>query len=300
MNITNRIATVLKESYKKKSLAHLYNSFWLFIYSACKLQSLKSALKEQRLDNTFLELKKIIKNYSDQYNHVKIEGEYWNYKVRALHAFQVNFGINSINLVRKNLKKDNLTIVDIGDSSGTHSLYLKKLVKESNLKLVSVNLDTNAIKKIKEKGLEAIHSKAEELSKYNINPDLFMSYQTVEHLNSPITFLKSISQNSNCEYFLLTVPYILNSRLGLEHIRENSENKVHAENIHIFELSPNDWKLLFKHSGWEVVNEKIYYQYPRLHPLRILKNTWAKYDFEGFYGVLLKKNHYWTNKYLDW
>ena len=93
-----------------------------------------------------------------------------------------------------------------------------------------------------------------------------MSYQTVEHLNSPITFLKSISQNSNCEYFLLTVPYILN-RIGLEHIRENSENKVHAENIHIFELSPKDWKLLFKHSGWEVVKEKIYYQYPRLHPL---------------------------------
>ncbi len=63
MNITKRIATVLKESYKKKSLAHLYNSFWLFIYSACKLQTLKSALKEQRLDNTFLELKKIIQNY---------------------------------------------------------------------------------------------------------------------------------------------------------------------------------------------------------------------------------------------
>ena len=168
MNITKRIASVLKESYEKKSLAHIYNSFWLFIYSICKLQSLKSAIKEQRLENTFLELKKIIDNYYDQYNHVKIEGEYWNYKVRALHAFQVNFGINSINLIKKNLKKDNLTIVDIGDSSGTHSLYLKELVKESNLKFVSVNLDTNAIKKIKEKGLEAIHSKAEELSKYNI------------------------------------------------------------------------------------------------------------------------------------
>mgnify|MGYP001314485959 CR=1 FL=1 len=105
MNITNRITTVLKESYKKKSLTHLYNSFWLFIYSICKLQSLKSALKEQRLENTFLELKKIINNYSDQYNHVKIEGEYWNYKVRALHAFQVNFGINSIyNLTRQDIK----------------------------------------------------------------------------------------------------------------------------------------------------------------------------------------------------
>ena len=66
MNITKKISTVLKESYKKKSLVHLYNSFWLFIYSIFKLQSLKSAIKEQRLENTFLELKKIIHNYSDQ------------------------------------------------------------------------------------------------------------------------------------------------------------------------------------------------------------------------------------------
>ena len=40
--------------------------------------------------------------------------------------------------------------------------------------------------------------------------------------------------------------------------------------------------------------------YPKKHFLRILKKSWAKYDFEGFYGVLLKKNHYWTDKYLDW
>ena len=89
-------------------------------------------------------------------------------------------------------------------SSGTHTLYLKTLIKEFNIKALSVNLDQNAIKKIKDKGLEAIHSKAEDLDKYNINPDLFMSFQTVEHLNSPINFLKSISQNTNCNYFLIT------------------------------------------------------------------------------------------------
>ena len=35
-------------------------------------------------------------------------------------------------------------------------------------------------------------------------------------------------------------------------------------------------------------------------PLRLLKNSWARYDFEGFYGILLKKNSYWSDKYLDW
>ena len=113
-----------------------------------------------------------------------------NYKVRALHSFQVNFGINSIQKVKENLNKNHLTLVDIGDSSGTHTLYLKTLIKEFNIKALNVNLDQNAIKKIKDKGLEAIHSKAEDLDKYNINPDLFMSFQTVEHLNSPIKFFE--------------------------------------------------------------------------------------------------------------
>ena len=300
MNITKKILTVLKESYKKKSLIHLYDSLWLFIYSILKFKSLKSAISEQNLTETVLKLEKIVKDHYDQYNHVKIEGEYWNYKVRALHSFQVNFGINAFNKVREKLKKDNLTVVDIGDSSGTHTLYFKNLIKNFKLKSVSVNLDNNAIKKINDKGLEAIHSKAEDLDKYNINPDLFMSYQTVEHLNSPITFLRSIAKNTSCEYFLITVPFLQSSRIGLEHIRENSDTKVHAENIHIFELCPEDWKLLFKHTGWETMMEKIYYQYPRKHPLRLLKNSWAKYDFEGFYGILLKKNPYWTDKYLDW
>ena len=300
MKLTAKIISVLQESYKKKSLRHLYDSFWLFVYSTFKLPSLKKALKEQKLEKTFLQLEKIIQNYSQHYNHAKIEGEYWNYKVRALHSFQVNFGMNSIQRVKKNLNKNHLTLVDIGDSSGTHTLYLKTLIKEFNIKALSVNLDQNAIKKIKDKGLEAIHSKAEDLDKYNINPDLFMSFQTVEHLNSPINFLKSISQNTNCNYFLITVPYISSSRIGLEHIRGNLKTKVHAENIHIFELSPQDWKLLFKHSGWEIIDETVYFQYPKKHFLRILKKSWAKYDFEGFYGVLLKKNHYWTDKYLDW
>ena len=151
MNITKRIVIVLKESYKKKSLAHLYNSFWLFIYSICKLQSLKSALKEQRLDNTFLELKKIINNYSDQYNHVKIEGEYWNYKVRALHAFQVNFGINSINLVRKNLKKDNFyTYIPTYESTIRHARKIKRVIKPlfPNYFFVELNKDSSGFRKI--------------------------------------------------------------------------------------------------------------------------------------------------------
>ena len=298
--IINKIKSVLSQSYKRRSILPIFGAINLLFYNSLKLKSLKSAVKEQKLNYLIPKLEEISPDYLDHYNHVKIEGEYWNYKVRALHAFQVEMTKKAIGIVKENLKKDNLTIVDIGDSSGTHTDYVKKLFSDIKLKLLSVNLDPKAVEKIKKKGLDAILSRAENLDKYNINPDLFVSFQTVEHLNSPITFLKSISKNTNCEFFLMTLPYLLESRVGLEHIRNNEDENVHAENIHIFELKPADWKLLFKHSGWEVFYEKIFFQYPKKNPLRFLKKSWMKYDFEGFYGVILKKNSNWSDKYLDW
>ena len=301
MNFRSKLLKVFKESYEKKSPAHLYNSFKIFFFSFFKLHSLKSAIKEQNLNSRLSQVETIVKNHSDHYNSVKIEGDYWEYKVKALHAFQVDFGIKCIEKVKKILSdKKDLTIVDIGDSSGNHITYFRELIKDINIKTLSVNIDQTAVEKIKKKGLNAIHSRAEDIEKHNINPDIFISFQTIEHLNSPITFMRSIAQKTSCDFYLITVPYVSTSRLGLEHIRGNFENPIIAENIHIFELCPNDWKLLFKHSGWEPIEEKIFWQYPKKKPLRILKKSWAKYDFEGFYGILLKKNNYWTNKYLDW
>ena len=298
--IIKKIKSVLYQSYNQKSLKPFFYGVNSVLYNLFKLNSLKSAIREQNLKYLMEKLKEISADYYDHYNHVKIEGDYWNYKVRALHAFQFDLITKAIDITKLQKKKNDLTIVDIGDSSGTHSNYIKKLIQNDGLKLLSVNLDPKAIEKIKQKGFEAILSKAEELQKYNINPDLFMSFQTVEHLNAPIPFLKSISQNTNCDFFLMTLPYLSESRVALEHIRNNSDEKVHAENIHIFELSPSDWKLIFKHTGWEINYERIFLQYPRKSPLRLLKSSWKKFDFEGFYGVILKRNSTWTDKYLDW
>lgn len=73
-----------------------------------------------------------------------------------------------------------------------------------------------------------------------------------------------------------------------------------AEDVHIFELSPKDWKLLVEFSGWEVVSEKIYYQYPKWHWLYFTKYLWKKFDFEGFYIMELKINNKWSNLYDSW
>ena len=72
MNFRSKLLQVFKESYEKKSPAHIYNSFKIFFFSFFKLHSLKSAIKEQNLNSRLSQVETIVKNHSDHYNSVKI------------------------------------------------------------------------------------------------------------------------------------------------------------------------------------------------------------------------------------
>jgi hypothetical protein len=114
--------------------------------------SLNSASKEQGLSKLKVDLKKIIPNLNGQYSSFKIDSGYLINKIRSQHAFQVSLAQNAISLLGdKKIKKP--TLVDIGDSSGAHLLYLNALTKERGLRTISVNLDPIAIEKIKKKDL---------------------------------------------------------------------------------------------------------------------------------------------------
>jgi 2-polyprenyl-3-methyl-5-hydroxy-6-metoxy-1,4-benzoquinol methylase len=212
-----------------------------------------------------------------------------------MHAFQVSLIGSVINEIK------DPTIVDIGDSSGTHLQYVRELfLKGKKSRCLSINLDKEAVEKIKSKGMEAIHERAENLFKHNIRADVFLCFQMIEHLMNPCTFLHDLSEKTDAKYLIVTVPYMKTSRMGLNFIRENKKEKEGAETTHIFELSPEDWKLLFQFSGWRVHHEKIYYQYPKNHLLYFTKNLWRKHDFEGFYGVVLTRDNSISSQYLDW
>lgn len=58
-----------------------------------------------------------------------------------------------------------------------------------------MNLDETAVEKIKAKGLKAICSRAEDLSKSNMEVDLFLSFEMLEYLHDPVNLLRSISEN---------------------------------------------------------------------------------------------------------
>ena len=241
----NRFSILYQDILKQRSLRPI---FWLLgelVWLAFRLKSLECAAKEQGLVAIIPKLEEVMPNYKDQFSYSEIRGNFWNYKVRAHHAFQVRLVEKAISKLKNKKKNKKLTIVDIGDSSGTHICYFKKFFRERNVDSLSVNIDPIAVEKIRAKGFEAILGRAEELYRHDVHPDIFVSFQTLEHLNSPITFLKSLSDNLSCKYFVITVPYRRKSRIGLFHIRDNKEEPVHAEKTHIFELNPHDWKLIF-------------------------------------------------------
>jgi len=291
-----KIKQIINKKIKRIINKHLYNN--LDNLNICVL----NADKEQNLISLMNELKKIVcdDELVKQYTYIPAETfahTYWKTKLRAHHSFQISMVLKAIDLF--NLKDKTITIVDIGDSAGTHILYLKKLLP--NVRSLSVNLDSKAVEKIKKRGLEAICCRAEELDKYNIKSDIFISFQTLEHLLSPIHFLKSLSDKSECKYFVITIPYKKFSRVALPYIRTKTLKEIYAENLHIFELCPDDWKQIFIFCGWKIIYEQIYYQYPQHSILtNFYKQCWRENDFEGFYGVILEKDDTFKKLYKDW
>lgn len=264
-------------------------------YQSVMRTSIEKASKEQGLKNVADKLTKIVPDITNQYSTFKVDNPYLKVKVRNQHAFQIALA----NVVISEFEK--LTIVDIGDSAGTHLQYIMGLhSKNKEIQCLSVNLDAQAVEKIQQKGLEAVNARAEDLHNYNINADIFLCFQTLEHLMNPCHFLHELSTKTNAKYMVITVPYLKNSRVGLDHIREGGVRNVYAENTHIFELSPKDWKLLVRHSGWDIAQERIYLQYPKTGFLRITKALWRHLDFEGFYGMILVKDNTWSSQYMDW
>lgn len=273
------------------------------------LKLLTIALQQSNRERGESKLKKklstIVPDLSKQYTtfEVDMSNSYLVNKIRGQHAFQMSMALKAIELL--NNDKNHINIVDIGDSSGTHLIYLSKLLTDKdiqNVQTLSVNLDPIAVEKIKSKGLNAILSKAEELHLQpdGVKADIFLSYEMLEHLFDPISFMHNMSIKSECQYFVLTVPYVQKSRIGMHHLRQNNGQEIFAENTHIFELSSDDWDLIFQFSGWEIVYRDKYTQYPKAFPLTLTKYIWKKFDFDGFYGVILKKNLTIANRYQDW
>jgi hypothetical protein len=282
----------------KKTL-HLFGLDIVEVMQKISAWSLKRSLSENGFNNLVARLRCIVPDVSDQEPGDKATfNDYWELKRRGMQAFQCALMLRAL----KDIPPGKIMVVDIGDSAGTHMLYLKDLTKDRlEIETLSVNLDPRAIEKIKTMGMKALLCRAEDLF-LESNIDLFTSFEMVEHLHNPAIFLRRLAKKSTCNRLLITVPYMKNSRVGLYHIRNKSDKIYFAGDEHIFELCPEDWTLLFFHSGWKVVYSEIYYQYPRSYPIlsQLLSSFWKHTDFEGFWGAIMEKNTEYSDFYQDW
>ncbi len=263
--------------------------FWLW------LKSVRAAANSQGLSALAERLREIVPDISKQYSDLPVEGAYLEAKVRIQQAFQMWL----VGTVIEQFQR--ATVVDIGDSSGAHLQYLQSLYGQGRtIRTLSVNLDPKAVERIRAKGLEAVCAPAQDLERYQVAADIFLCFETLEHLTDPIRFLYALAEKTPARYFVATIPFLRRSRMGLHHIRARRSASVSAEEVHLFELCPADWKLLAMHAGWRVRTERVYLQYPRWHPMWLTKFLWRKLDFEGFYGMVLEKDNSWSKKYADW
>ena len=229
--------------------------------------SLNLAAIEQGLRGLKHKLAEIVPDLTNQYSSFQVTGLYQINKVRSQHAFQIQLALDAISLLNK-VESEPVNVVDIGDSSGTHLTYLSQISPWGGVSASSVNLDPIAVEKIRNKGFEATLSRAELLHEhpdFNKKTDIFLSYEMIEHLLDPVSFLHDMAEKSDCEYFVVTIPYLHRSRVGLHQVRHpGNDRPFNAETTHIFELSPEDWNLVFKFSGWKVVKQVRYTQYPNI------------------------------------
>lgn len=280
---------------------------WLLpLVERLQIWSLRGAIAEQDLSSWCERLRRAVPDISEQYTTWVADTPLMETKLRGQHAFQMKLLLDAVHrLAESRPDSESFNLVDIGDSSGTHLRYLEALASQDSrlakisLQSFSVNLDPVAVEKIRSKGLNALHCRAEELfTRHQVRADLFFALETLEHLQDPTGFLDALSRSGASEFFAATVPYLKSSRVGLHHIRQGRQEPITPERTHIFELAPEDWKLLFKHAGWKVLWEGVYRQYPRFSPATpVLKTFWRRYDFEGFYGVILKRDRSWAECY---
>jgi 2-polyprenyl-3-methyl-5-hydroxy-6-metoxy-1,4-benzoquinol methylase len=264
-----------------------------------RTRSILSAVREQKLMSVYHQLTNIVPDITHQYISCELASKYRQTKVRGQHSFQIALTNEALELIDSS-PKNTITIVDIGDSAGTHLQYIKGLHQNRKLRCLSVNMDSEAVRRIQETGLEAICARAEDLASLSIEADIFLSFEMLEHLMNPAAFLHSLSEK-NCHAFVVTVPYVARSRVGLQYIRHKLKDGANVESTHILELSPQDWRLLFQHSGWAIKADRIYLQYPRKSLFSFwLKRYWRQQDFEGFYGAILKPDKTWSGLYDGW
>lgn len=191
------------------------------------------------------------------------------------------------------------TYADIGDSDGSVRLVLGDELRQNGVSTLGVNIQEEAVAQMREAGLEALCADAMTLAERQVTFDLVSVFETLEHLPNPIGFLEEMREITSSR-LIISVPLIRKSRVSLSYLspKWDPNKRATIANNHVFELSPEDWEKLFKHSGWRIEYERRVKQFPNRGILRaVMQWAWRKLSFEGYWLVCLKPDDTYKSRY---
>jgi hypothetical protein len=265
---------------------------WIWLLN----RSLAAAVRERGWDELVARLRIIVPDVLPP--SVPNRG-HWELKRRLQHAFQCTLLLKALDT----LPQRNVRVVDIG-GTGIHTRYLSVLGSRGrSIDTVDVNVDPDVIAAQEAWGRQALLCRAEKLAAKLAGEqvDLFLMFETAEHLHDPALFFHRLARRFDCPV-VLTVPYVRRSRVGLFNVRQGNRKVIAAGDEHIFELTPDDWTLLLRHAGWKVTCSDICRQYPTKYPLLrwYFSSLWRHAEFEGSWGAILTKDLTSADRYADW
>ncbi len=243
------------------------------VKSLGKWLAIKSLLKAIYSDASFKKAYRLslerLPDLKEHYTGARLS-DFLEYKVRFLLTAQSSFVADDVAEILQ--KKEVCTLLDVGDSDGSLQLMVRDLVNQRRLLTCGLNLQKEAVQRIRKRGLKAIRADAMKLASLKRKFDIVTVMETLEHLPNPIDFLQSL-HNVVVERLVISVPYVRESKVALDYLNPSvfGDRKPTIENVHIFEFSPSDWEKIFLHSGWRVLREKIAFQYPQWSLLSITK-----------------------------
>jgi 2-polyprenyl-3-methyl-5-hydroxy-6-metoxy-1,4-benzoquinol methylase len=285
--------------WNKLTLSNDKYMYWIKkgIHKIAQKSSLWAVPRVAKLDAELYQIWEISKKYFPHFKKhftQSVDDEEIESRIRLLVAFETLFMKKAIDTINREV-----TYADVGDSDGSVRLLLSEFFAAEELNTIGINLQPQAVEKMKKQGLNAICADAMKLGEKQIHYDFVSLFETLEHLPDPIGFLKGI-QPIVKEELIISIPLIVKSRVGLKYLspKWRTNKKATIENQHIFELSPVDWEKVFNHAGWKIIREEKLKMYPDYSPHRlILQPYWRYMSFEGFWFVALKKDTTYSSKY---
>lgn len=187
------------------------------------------------LDET---IKKLISGENEKFHYGDIE-----IKEKSLEYLLKIFTIERIVFIKKILlKKEQGIIVDLGDSNG---IFLRSCGHSG----ISVNISDPVVHSLRGKGMETIQADIEHLPFKTGSIQMVFLFETLEHVQNPISLLKEIGRIS--DNLILSVPYVTHTHTYP--INYDLGRPIHQH--HIFEFNKEDLETIISHTPFKVCRE---------------------------------------------